>query len=137
MVSLTIQAQHSDKRNYTPERFRADMEQYITRKAGLSPKDASRFFPLYSEMLDKQRSLREKIKNLKRIKPKSASECKKNIQKIDEMEIEIKKIQKSYHEKFIQILSADKVYDIIKAEDRFHRQAVKNMASKMKQKRNR
>ncbi len=136
MVFSSMKAQHSGK-DYTPERFRADMEQYITRKAGLSPDEASRFFPLYSEMLNKQRALRDKIKNLKRIKPKSASECKKNIQKADEIEIEMKKIQKSYHEKFMQILTADKVYDIIKAEDRFHRQAIKNMTSRMRQKRKR
>lgn len=36
-------AQH--KRNgFTPERFQAELEQYITKKACLTPKEASKFF---------------------------------------------------------------------------------------------
>lgn len=119
---------------FAPERFRAELEQYITRKACLSPKEASRFFPVYSEMLEKQRSIHDKIKNLKRIKPVTEADCKNNIRQRDKLEIEMKEIQKTYHEKFMKILSAKKVYDIMKAEDRFHRQALKNEAEKMKKK---
>lgn len=39
-------------------------------------------------------------------------------------------IQKTYHEKFLQILPAKKVYDILNAEDRFHRQMFKRTANK-------
>ena len=74
------------------------------------------------------------MKSLKRIKPTSDSECKKNILKRDEFEIEIKNIQKTYHEKFMKILSAKKVYDILKAEDRFHRQMFKRTANRNRNK---
>ena len=37
-------------------------------------------------------------------------------------DIEIKRLQQAYHEKFLHILPASKVYRIIKAEDKFHRQ---------------
>lgn len=131
----TLSSHAQDKRDeFTPERFRADLEQYITRKAGLSPKEASRFFPVYSEMLEKQRVIHDKIKNLKRIKPATEAECKNNIRQRDKLELEIKNIQKTYHEKFMRILPANKVYDVIKAEDRFHRQAFKKAAEKMKKK---
>ena len=127
-------AQH--KRNgFTPERFQAELEQYITKKACLTPKEASKFFPVYSEMLSKQRAIHKKMRNLKRIKPATDSECKKNIKKRDEYEIEIKEIQRTYHEKFMQILPAQKVYDILNAEDRFHRQMFKMAAGKKRKKR--
>lgn len=67
---------------------------------------------------------------MKRIKPVTDAECKKNIKMCDEAEIEIKEIQKAYHDKFIMMLPAKKVYDILNAEDRFHRQMFKRTANK-------
>ena len=43
-------AQQKQKR-FTPERFQAELEQYITQKAGLLPKEAAKFFPVYREMV--------------------------------------------------------------------------------------
>lgn len=59
----------------------------------------------------------------------------KEYKKRDEYEIEIKEIQRTYHEKFMQILPAQKVYDILNAEDRFHRQMFKMAAGKKRKKR--
>ena len=53
-------------------------------------------------------------------------ECKKCVQKRDVYELELKNIQQTYHNKFFCVLPASKVYDVIKAEDRFHRRAFKN-----------
>lgn len=85
-----INAQNK-QRHITPERFQAaELEQYITKKAGLTPVEASKFFPIYSEMLRKQRAIHDEIKTLKRIKPLTDAECKQNILKRDQYEIEIK-----------------------------------------------
>ena len=128
-------ADAQNKRNgFTPERFQAELEQYITKKACLTPKEASKFFPLYSEMSRKQRIVHQEIKKLKRIKPASESECKKNINKRDALDIQMKKKQKTYHEKFMEVLPAEKVYDILKAEDRFHRQMFKRKAARIRNK---
>ena len=134
ILAFNISDAQNKNRHFTPERFQAELEQYITRKAGLSPKEASEFFPLYSEMLRKQRSIHDELKKLKRIKPTTDAECKKNLMKRDKCEIEIKQLQKTYHEKFMQILPAGKVYDIVKAEERFHRQIFKRAADKMRHK---
>ena len=120
---------------FTLERFQAELEQYITKKAGLTPKEASQFFPVYSEMLSKQRAIHKDIKNLKRIKPVTDLECQKNIRKRDELDMKMKELQKKYHEKFMQILPPKKVYDILKAEDRFHRQMFKRAADRRRKKR--
>lgn len=130
MFTLSAACAQHKQPHKTPEHFQMELEQYITRKAKLTQNEASRFFPVYSEMLRKQRAVHEKMKNLKRVKPKSDAECKKNIQQRDKLEIEMKEIQKTYHEKFTKILSASKVYDILKAEDKFHRQAFKKAADK-------
>lgn len=87
-------------------------------------------------MLRKQRAIHDEIKTLKRIKPLTDAECKQNILKRDQYEIEIKNIQRTYHEKFMNVLPACKVYDIIKAEERFHRQIFKKAADRMRHKKN-
>lgn len=129
LLALMQGAAAQNKRGgFTPERFQAELEQYISKKACLTPKEASKFFPVYSEMLARQRTVHKKMRDLKRIKPASDSECRKNIKKRDELEIEIKEIQKVYHDKFMQILPARKVYDVLNAEDKFHRQMFKKAA---------
>ena len=40
----------------------------------------------------------------------------------------MKKIQQEYHLKFCKVLSPGKVLAVIKAEEKFHRQAFKRMA---------
>lgn len=104
-------------------------------KAGLTPCEASKFFPVYSEMMKKHRALHEKIRSLKRIKPVGEADCKRNIQSRDKLEIEIRQLQKTYHARFMQILPASKVYDVLKAEDQFHRQAFKRVADRTRKKR--
>ena len=86
-------------------------------------------------MLSKQRAIHKDIKNLKRIKPVTDLECQKNIRKRDELDMKMKELQKKYHEKFMQILPPKKVYDILKAEDRFHRQMFKRAADRRRKKR--
>lgn len=130
LICINTFAQNK-KGKFTKERFLAELEQYITKEACLTPSEAAKFFPLYVEMRKKQQSLHFETKNLKRIKPTTDAACKKDIIKCDELEIEKKIIEKNYHKKFMQILPAKKVYDILKAEDRFHRQIFKRAAKRM------
>jgi hypothetical protein len=77
-------------------------------------------------MHKKQRCVYNQMKALGKIKPAEESECRKSIQKRDELELELKSIQQTYHNKFLGVLSASKVFDVIKAEDRFHRKTFRN-----------
>lgn len=131
---MTMIVSHAQERQnkcqFSPEEFHAKLEQFITKTAGLTPTEASRFFPLYAEMLKKQRSLHNELRSYKRIKPVSDSECKRYIDQMDKLEEEIKHIQRRYHARFMQILPASKVFDILNAEDKFYKQAFKRMAEK-------
>ena len=48
------------------------------------------------------------------------------IRQRDENELKQKHIQQTYHNKMLTVLSATKLYDVLKAEDRFHRQKFRN-----------
>ena len=51
--------------------------------------------------------------------------CDYLIKQQDKLELELKKIQQTYHNKFLEILPAGKVFDVIRAEERFHRHSLK------------
>ena len=56
MLTSAIYAQgRMPQMRFDPQRFQADLEQFITREAGLTPMEAAAFFPVYREMLNKQR----------------------------------------------------------------------------------
>ena len=115
------------QQRFSPEKYQADLEQYITKEACLTPQEAAAFFPMFREMQKKQRALYNKMREDVRIKPTDEAACKKMIQKRDQVELELKSIQQTYHNKFFSVISASKVFDVIKAEDQYHRGLLRNM----------
>ena len=114
------------QQKFSPEKFQADMEAFITKEACLTPQEAAAFFPLYREMQKKQRALYSQMQAEGMIKPASEDACKKLIQKRDQVELELKAIQQTYHNKFFGVMPASKVWDVMKAEDRYHRGMFRN-----------
>lgn len=120
-VVSAMRADHPQK--FSPEKFQADMEQYITKEAELTPEEADKFFPLYREMQQKQRAVWNKMKEARKNKPTDEASFRKAVEKRDCQEIELKQILQTYHSKFFGVLPASKVYRVIIAEDKFHRNA--------------
>lgn len=118
---------------FSPEKFQADMEQFITQEAKLTNEEATKFFPLLREMHSKQRVVYDKIKKECSNRPSNEDECKKIVQKRDMYELELKTIQQTYHNKFFKVLQPSKVFEAIKAEDRFHRRAFRNWSGVRRQ----
>lgn len=119
--------QHRKRPPFNPAKFEADLEQFITVNACLSPSQAASFFPVYRQMMKKQRALFEEMRRLRMINPKDNEACEKAIRKQDELDIQIKQLQQEYHGRFLMMLPANKVLSIIKAEEKFHRQIFKKM----------
>ena len=113
---------------FNPQAFKAHLERFIAVEACLTPKEAAQFFPLYDEMNRKQRGLYDQIRDLKRMKPADEEQCKKVIADIDRLDLEIKQLQSNYHSRFLTIIPASKLFDVIRAESRFHRQAMRDAA---------
>lgn len=122
LMSLTqASAQSGNKPKFDPKQFQADMEQFITTEAALSPQQAETFFPVYREMQKKQRVIYNQQRRLRHIKPTDEEGCREAILKSDDCELQLKEIQLQYHKKFLKILPASKVYDVLRAEEKFHR----------------
>lgn len=85
-------------------------------------------------MQRKQRAIYDRMRQMGKVKPQDEAGCQKAIQEHDNIEVELKRIQQTYHNKFLDILPASKVYDVIKAEDHFHRRMLKRWSRPHEQK---
>jgi len=119
--------QHRKRPPFNPAKFEADLEQFITVNACLSPSQAASFFPVYRQMMKKQRLLFDEMRRLRMINLKDNEACEEAIRKQDELDIQIKQLQQEYHGRFLMMLPANKVLSIIKAEEKFHRQIFRKM----------
>lgn len=119
ILALAVKAQ--DEKKFSPEKFDAELQLFIINEAKLTPQEAAKFFPVYKEMQSKQRSLYDRQRNLVTMTPNDEASCLKAIKERDEIELELKRIQQSYHERFLEVMSASKVYATLKAEDKFYR----------------
>ena len=69
VLFLSVSAFADEPQKFSPEKFQADMEQFITQEACLTPEEAAKFFPLLREMHKKQRAIQMQIKKECKIKP--------------------------------------------------------------------
>ena len=120
--TLCLLAQEANKpEKFSPEKFDAELRQFITDEAKLTEQEAAKFFPVYKEMQAKQRVVFARQRAQLMNKPEDEKACQEAIRQRDENDLEMKRIQQTYHEKFLELLSASKVYAILRAEDMFHR----------------
>lgn len=112
---------------FNPEKFQAEMEQYITIHAGLTPNEAAKFFPVYRQMTKKMRMLFDEMRRWRQFIPRDNEACAEAIRRQDEIDIQLKQMQQEYHARFMLVLPATKVLEVIKAEEQFHRNAFKKM----------
>lgn len=128
LATLTVAAQGRPRPHFDPAKFKADMEQFITVEACLTPSEAAALFPLYDEMKKEMRGLFDKERKLKQFKPCDEKGCKEVIAQMDQLEVEMKQVQMNYHTRFLTIISASKLFDVIAAEEKFHKNAVRRAA---------
>ena len=106
-------------RKFDPVQFQKELEQYITTAAGLTPAEAGAFFPVYREMQKKQRVLFEQMRRYRVVDTTNDCACRKALKKQDELDIELKTMQRDYHERFMRIISPSKVFKAVESRGRF------------------
>lgn len=133
IAPLLAQAQNDkghEGEKFSPEKFDAQMRQYLTRRCELTEQEAAQFFPVYKEMQTKMRAQFERQREFFRNKPQDDKACLKAIEERDASELELKRIEQEYHKKFVKVLSPSKAYKVIKAEEEFHRRQMMQMAQR-------
>ncbi len=125
MSLLVVLSASAQEKKFDPEKFDQEMEQYITKKAHLTQQEASKVFPVFREMHNKQRSVYQRMRALGKSKPADEAGCAEAIKVRDKCNLELKQLEQCYHQKMLQTVSASKLYDIIKAETYFYRKMMK------------
>ena len=125
MMVISVSAQ--EQRKFSPEKFQADLEAYITREAHFDQQEAAKYFPLLREMQAKQRAIYARM--YKKEKPSGDAKCAEAIANYDKANIELKQLDQTYHKKMMKVVPASKVFDAMRAENDFHRNMMKGMGS--------
>lgn len=115
------------------DEFRARQQAYITEKAGLTPQEAEAFFPLYFELQDRKHQLNEEAWQLMREGKKenlTDDRYDEIMEGVYDARIASDRLEKTYYGKFKMILSSKKIYQVQRAEMRFHRELLKGMRGK-------
>ena len=124
LLIMTLMVNAQDKR-FSPEKFEADLKAYITKEASLTTKEADKVYPVFCELREKQRVIYDKMRKFGMNKPVGDEACKQAIIEYDKLNLELRQLDVDYHKKMIKLVSASKVYEIMQAENRFHRQMMK------------
>ena len=125
VLLCSVVAMAQEPKKFDPVQFEADLEQFVATEARLTPTESATFFPLYREMRKKQMAYFGYHRRWHIVDESDDKACAEAIRRMDSNDLEIKRLQQLYHEKFLHILPASKVFRIIKAEEKFHRQQFK------------
>ena len=122
----TLSAQPQERRKFDPEKFKNEIHKYIADQAQLTTDEQTAFFPLYDEMKEKERALFTSQRKVGK-QPQTDADYIEAVKTYDKIDIAVKKLQQTYHLKFLKVLPAKKVFLVIKAEDTFRIHMFKKM----------
>ncbi len=114
------------------EQFKIKQQTYLMEKAGLTVEESAKFFPIYFELQDKKTEINNSYwKVFQNIKPGETTEAqyKEILTTIYDTRIRIDKLEQSYSEKFLKIISAEKLCKIFMAETNFHRDLMRGFGN--------
>ena len=120
----------SVQQKISPEEYKNKQQEFMVKEANLTKKEASEFFPLFFELQDKKASLNRKIRLLfKQGEDVSLSEKEYKIllDELQDIRMQQAEVEREYYNKFVEILSYEKIYRIQQAETKFHRHLLKGM----------
>ena len=124
----------------SPDQFKEKQKAFIIEKAELTAGEAEKFFPVYFELQEKKKELTNssfKLMQQSRDKEMTDAEYEETILKIYDLRIQSDKIEKDYYQKFKEILSPKKIFMVLRADTRFHRELVREVNHHIKKGENR
>lgn len=127
VLCLSVHGQQK-KEKCSKEEFQAKKEAYISKQAGLTEEEAAKFFPIYYELQKKKKEINGVAwKNAKKGKEPQTTE--KEYEDIlngfiiaEEQNIAL---DKEYLKKYQEVLSNKKIYMVLRADIKFHRNMLK------------
>lgn len=112
------------------EEFQKRHEAYITKYAGLTPEEAAKFFPLYNELQNRKNELNDQTGKYMREtwgKELDENKYKEILEGMSANAIASENLERTYLDKFREVISYKKIFKIREAESRFRQELVRGM----------
>ncbi|MGM9713908.1 MAG: hypothetical protein ACI3Y5_07315 [Prevotella sp.] len=126
LVSVSLTCHANPK--FDPEAYRQEQRRYIIEKTKISASEAAKFFAIYDEMRNAERTLFDKIRSKRHSKPTTEEECRKAIIEKDNIELQLKKLQTKYHQQMLKVLPAKIVLPCLLHAEQFDRAKLRKMS---------
>lgn len=127
---LILSAQTPRNRKMNMADYEKRKKEYVTKEAGLTQDEASKYFPLSNELTQKKfklhRSHRDKVQRIKDNSNISDEEYRRMLE--DDVDVKLKEaeLDKEYSAKFEKVLSPEKLFKAQQAERDFIQREVTN-----------
>ncbi|SFL39194.1 hypothetical protein [Proteiniphilum acetatigenes] len=127
---LILSAQTPQNRKMNMADYEKRKKEYVTKEAGLTQDEASKYFPLSNELTQKKfklhRSHRDKVQRIKDNSNISDEEYRRMLE--DDVDVKLKEaeLDKEYSAKFEKVLSPEKLFKAQQAERDFIQREVTN-----------
>jgi len=119
-----------ERKKFSPEQFKKDLEQFVTKEAELTQEEATKFFPMLHELMDRQRRNGDLQRDLMHSCNANSTEAQyqRALEKSINCELANKKLEKDYLKKFNTVLSWNKIYRVRMALNKFQRTLLRRFA---------
>lgn len=129
-VCMTAQpGTHTDRNRhqFSPERYKQRLEEFVTREASLTADESQKLFPMLHEMMEKQRKNSDAARQAMQSCKDNLSEAdyEKAVNKALDLDLENKRIEKEYYQKFHSALPWQKVHAVRIALWKFQMEALR------------
>ena len=147
LLTVTVNAQNAkpNGKKFDPAKFMQEQEAFITKEAKqlsfsvgakkwaeemvkIANSGIKIFYTVHGDSL--KRLEFHKQRKYAKSKPQNDKEAAKTIAEIDKTELQIKKLQTDYHNKFCKVIPATKVFQCLQAEERFKHHIMDKMANR-------
>lgn len=132
LLSATCFAdEFQDRRKFSPQEFMQKRDEFIANKAGLTPGEAAKLFPIYHQIdrqkfeIDRQLG---KLMHDGKNPNLSEKEAQKILSEIDKLQIKKAKLDNEFHTKGRQVVTAHKILRVMHADWEFSRHVLHEMS---------
>jgi len=134
-ILLLASTQFFAQKSYDNERIKSLKIAFITERLDLSSKEAQVFWPIYNEYQENREALRQrersqirsKIRDSENLTEKEANELLRQYLSFEEEEEEL---DKNFIQKVTKVISAKKTLLLLRSEEEFKRQLIKQYRNK-------
>ena len=122
-----LMAQHNRKHSEKHEKVKEIFSDYVNLELELTEEEKTRFWPLYDELKETEREIRESYPSMRNFELISDKDVEVLIDKKFEQEFELLEVRKKYYAMFKDVIPTRKVAKLMILEKKFKRKLVSRM----------